>query len=78
MLFHIMVQYLCLFSLILQDLHEEGECRHLGSRPERSKSEIPILHNSKSPEILQRIILEYINTIGSRKYRTGPTRWPKA
>ena len=28
-LLHIMVQYLCLFSLILQDLHEEGECRQL-------------------------------------------------
>ena len=24
-----MVQYLCLFYLILQDLHEEGECRQL-------------------------------------------------
>ena len=23
-------QYLCLFSLILQGLHEEGECRQLG------------------------------------------------
>jgi hypothetical protein len=29
LLLHIMVQYLCLFSLILQDLHEEGECRQL-------------------------------------------------
>ena len=28
-LFHFMVQFLCLFSLILQDLHEEGECRQL-------------------------------------------------
>ena len=29
MLLHIMSQYLCLFSLILQGLHEEGECRQL-------------------------------------------------
>ena len=26
---HIMSQYLCLFSLILQGLHEAGECRQL-------------------------------------------------
>ena len=30
MLLHIMSQYLCLFSLILQGLHKEGECRQLG------------------------------------------------
>ena len=29
LLLHIMLQYLCLFSLILQCLHEEGECRQL-------------------------------------------------
>ena len=29
LLFHFMVKFLCLFSLILQDLHEEGECRQL-------------------------------------------------
>ena len=29
MLFHIMSQYLWLFSLILQGLHKEGECRQL-------------------------------------------------
>ena len=29
MLLHIMVQYVCLFSLIWQGLHEEGECRQL-------------------------------------------------
>ena len=31
LLLHIMSQYLCLFSLILQGLHEEGECRQLES-----------------------------------------------
>ena len=30
LLLHIMSQYLCLFSLILQGLHKEGECRLLG------------------------------------------------
>ena len=29
LLFHFMSQYLCLFSLILQGLHKEGECRQL-------------------------------------------------
>ena len=29
LLLHIMSQYLCLFSLILQVLHKEGECRQL-------------------------------------------------
>ena len=29
LLLHIMSQYLCLFSLILQGFHEEGECRQL-------------------------------------------------
>ena len=29
LLLHIMVQYLCIFSLILQGLHKEGECRQL-------------------------------------------------
>ena len=30
LLFHVMSQYLCLFSLIVQGLHKEGECRQLG------------------------------------------------
>src|SRR3990170_2869223 len=29
LLFHFMIQFLCLFSLILQDSHEEGDCRQL-------------------------------------------------
>ena len=29
LLLHVLSQYLCLFSLILQGLHEEGECRQL-------------------------------------------------
>ena len=30
LLLHIMTQYLCQFSLILQGLHKEGECLQLG------------------------------------------------
>jgi hypothetical protein len=45
---------------------------------ERSKSERPILHNSKSPENLWRIILEYIRIIRRRKYQREPIRWPEA
>ena len=30
LLLHVMSQYLCIFSFILQGLHEEGECRQLG------------------------------------------------
>ena len=30
LLLHVMSRYLWLFSLILQGLHEEGECRQLG------------------------------------------------
>jgi hypothetical protein len=29
LLFHFMIQFLGLFSLTLQGLHEEGECRQL-------------------------------------------------
>ena len=44
----------------------------------RSKYERPILHNSKSPEKLRRIILEYIKNIGRKKYQRGPTRRSQA
>ena len=44
----------------------------------RSKYERPILHNSKSPEKLRRIILEYIKHIGRKKYQRGPTRRSQA
>ena len=38
LLLHIMSQYLCLFSLILQGLHEEGECRQLDSGLEKEQN----------------------------------------
>ena len=44
----------------------------------RSKSEIPILHKSKSPENLRGIILENIKNIGRKKYIRGPTRQSQA
>ena len=37
MLLHIISQYLCLFSLILEGLHEEGECRQLDSGLEKEQ-----------------------------------------
>ena len=42
------------------------------------KSERPILHNSKTPENLRKIILEYIKILGDIKYQRGPTRRPQA
>ena len=44
----------------------------------RSKSEIPILHNSESPKNLRSIIFEYIKNIGRRIYQRGPTRQSQA
>ena len=38
LLLHAMSQYLCLFSLILQGLHKEGECRQLEFWPEKGAS----------------------------------------
>ena len=35
LLLHVMTQYLRLFSLILQGLHEEGECRQVEFWPEK-------------------------------------------
>src|SRR5215216_425942 len=67
------------FSLLFYKIYMKRENPgSWNSRPERSKSERPILHNSKSPENLRRIILEYIRIIGQRKYQRGPTRWPQA
>ena len=37
LLFHVMSQYLWLFPLILQGLHEEGECRQLDSGLEKEQ-----------------------------------------
>ena len=34
LLLHIITQYLCLFSLILQGLHDDGECRNSGLEKE--------------------------------------------
>ena len=48
------------------------------SGPKRGETEIAILYNSKWPENLQRIILEYIKNTGERSNRRGPTRKPHA
>src|SRR3990170_4310755 len=64
-----------LFYKVYTKRENAGSCN---SGPERSKSERSIIHNSKSPENLRRIILEYIKNIGRRKYQRGPTRRPQA
>jgi hypothetical protein len=67
------------FSLLFYKVYTKREnAGSWNSGPERSKSERPIPHNSKSPENLWRIILEYIKNIGQRNTRGGPTRWPQA
>jgi hypothetical protein len=48
------------------------------SGPKKATTEIDIFHNSKWPENLRRIILEYIKNIGGRNTRRGPTREPRA
>ena len=53
------------FSLLFYKVYTKREnADSWNSGPERSKSERPILHSSKSPETLQRIILECIQNIG--------------
>jgi hypothetical protein len=67
------------FSLLFYKVYTKREnVGSWNSGPETSNSERPILHNSKRPENLIRIILEYIRIIGRRKYQSGPTRWPQA
>src|SRR3989337_2289793 len=66
------------FSLLFYKIYMKREnAGSWNSGPKRSKSERPILHNSKSPENLRRIILEYIKNIGRIKYQRGPTRKPQ-
>ena len=66
------------FSLLFYKVYIKRENASIrNSGPERSKSE-PILHNSKCPETLRRIVLGYIKNIGRRNNRRGPTRWPQA
>ena len=43
----------------------------------RSKSWIPILRNSKSPETPRKLFLEIIKNTERRKYQRGPTPWPR-
>ena len=78
LLFHFMIQFLCLFYLFCKNYMKRENAGNWNSGPERSKSEIPILHNSKCPETLRRIVLEYIKNIGRRNNRRGPIRWPQA
>ena len=73
-----MVQFLCLFSLILQDSYEKGECRQLefwtwkGWNRDSYSAQLQMTWN------LWRIILKYIKNTGERINRRGPTRKPQA
>src|SRR3990170_1412520 len=61
------------FSLLFYKIYMKREnAGSWNSGPERSKSERPILHNSKSPENLRRIILEYIKKYWTKKIPEGP------
>jgi hypothetical protein len=54
------------FSLLFYKVYTKREnADNWNSGQERSKFEIPILHNSKSPKNLQRIILEYIKILAA-------------
>ena len=66
------------FSLLFYKVYMKREnADSWNSGPERSKSERPILHNSKSPKILWRINLEYIKNIGRRNHQRGATCHPQ-
>ena len=68
-----MSQYLCLFSLILQGLHKEGECRQVGFWPGKGANirdlfctapKVLILHGS--------FFSEYIKNTERKKFTRGP------
>ena len=66
-------------SLIICKVYTKREnTGNWNSGPEKSMSEIPILHISKWAEILWRIILEYIINIGEKNYQRGPPGGHKA
>ena len=74
---HIMSQYLCISSLILQGLHEEGECRQLDSGLEKEQNIRDLFCTTPKVLKLQRkTLLEYIKNIGRRKYQRGATHCP--
>ena len=72
-----MVQYLCLFSLILQGLHEEGECRQLEFWTGKGANMRDLF--CTTPKVLKSYGELFWNkkNIGRKKYQRGPTRRPQ-
>ena len=59
----------------MQGTHKEGEFWQLEIWTRKSYVRLPILHNSKQPETLRRIFMEYMKNIGANNYQRGPARW---
>ena len=77
-LLHIMSQYLCLFSLILQGLHEERECRQLEFWAGKGANIRDMYYTSRKVLKLHgNYFSEYIKNIGRKKYERGPTNHPR-
>ena len=76
LLLHIMSQYLCLFSLILQGLHKEGECRQLGFWLEKEQIlETYSAQLQTSWNSTEHLIRNNDKSLTKMKAR-GPTPWP--
>src|SRR3954467_11215407 len=76
LLFHVMSQYLWLFSLILQGLHEEGECRELEFWAGKGANIRDLFCATPKVETSRRYVLELIKNTGERISQRGPTPWP--
>ena len=74
---HVMSQYLCLFSLILQGLHEEGECRQLGFWAGKGVNISDLF--CTTPKVLKLHESQFWNIlkIGRRKHQRGATHRPR-
>ena len=76
LLLHIMSQYLCLFSLILQGLHKEGECRQLEFWAGKGAN-IRDLFCTTPPETPRKLFLEIIKNTEWKKYVRGASTCPR-
>ena len=73
-----MSQYLCLFSLILQGLHEEGECRQLGFWAGKGANIRDLL--CTTPNVLKLHESQFWNILkilGEERTRGGPPTCPR-
>ena len=77
LLLHIMLQYLCLFSLILQGLHKEGECRQLRFWAGKGANIRDIF--CTAPKVLKtprKTFSKYIKNTESKNFTRGATPCP--